>query len=83
MITLCGFVVCARPGYEEKAVERCKETMRQKGADIHSLLMNEQDISATMVRQAIWEKKNLEQLVPPPVAKYILQKGLYRQEEEN
>ena len=83
VITLCGFVVCARPGYEEKAVERCKETMRQKGADIHSLLMNEQDISATMVRQAIWEKKNLEQLVPPPVAKYILQKGLYRQEEEN
>ena len=83
VITLCGFVVCARPGYEEKAVERCKETMRQKGADIHSLLMNEQDISATMVRQAIWKKKNLEQLVPPPVAKYILQKGLYRQEEEN
>lgn len=82
VITLCGFVVCARPGYEEKAVERCKETMRQKGADIHSLLMNEQDISATMVRQSMQERKNLEQMVPPAVARYILQKGLYRQEEE-
>lgn len=83
VITLCGFVVCARPGYDEKAVERCKETMRQKGADIHSLLMNEQDISATMVRKSILERKNLEQLVPPAVASYIVQKGLYWQEEES
>lgn len=83
VITLCGFVVCARPGYEEKAVERCKETMRRKGADIQSLLMKEQDISATMVRQSLREKKNLAQLVPPAVASYIIQNGLYQQEGEN
>ena len=82
VITLCGFIVCARPGYEEKAVERCKETMRQKGADIQSLLMKEQNISATMVRQSLRERKSLERLVPPAVAAYILQKGLYQQEED-
>ena len=56
--------------------------MRQKGADIQSLLMKEQNISATMVRQSLRERKSLERLVPPAVAAYILQKGLYQQEED-
>lgn len=83
VITLCDFAVCARPGYEEKAVERCKDIMRQKGANIQSLPINEQDISATMVRESLRGKKDLARLVPPAVASYILQNGLYQQEDEN
>lgn len=80
VITLCGFIVCARPGYEKKAVERCKETMRQMGANIYSLPLKEQNISATMVRKRMLERKPLAGLVPPSVEAYIMQKKLYQQE---
>lgn len=80
VITLCGFILCARPGYEEEAVDRCKENMRRKGADIYSLPMERQDISATIVRERIRQQRSLEGLVPPAVEAYIAQKRLYRQE---
>ena len=35
------------------------------------------DISSTEIRQRIWEGRSIQKLVPPPVATFIKQEGLY------
>lgn len=77
VLSLCRFIVCGRPGYRQKEVISCMESMRQSGAGMYWLDMPAVDISATMVRAMAAEKRPLEGVVTAPVAAYIQSRGLY------
>lgn len=72
-----------RPGataeeYEAKRALLCRQT----GGIIHMLECPGMDISSTLVRRRVHEGKSLEGLVPPAVAQYIAQRGLYQTDYE-
>jgi nicotinate-nucleotide adenylyltransferase len=48
-------------------------------AEIHFLDMEEVDLSSTWVREAVREGRGYESYVPPAVADYIKEHGLYRE----
>jgi len=78
VLTLCGFIVCARPGWREEAVEDCANRLRERGAVIHSLFMPGLDISSTGIRRGFERgERAVEALVPPAVRSYLLEKRLY------
>lgn len=78
VFALCGFVVCARPGWREEAEEECAENLRARGAAIHMLRMPGMDISSTMIRQSL-ERGSGEAapLMPPAVWNYLCERRLY------
>jgi nicotinate-nucleotide adenylyltransferase len=83
VLALCGFIVCARPGWREEAVEDCASRLRERGAIIHLLRMPGMDISSTMIRQSMIRQRfergerAAEALVPPAVWNYLRERRLY------
>ncbi len=77
VFTLCGFIVCARPGWNEEAVNQCAKELRARGANLRFVDAPEMDISATMIRAYARQGEIPEGLVPPTVACYIRQHRLY------
>ena len=55
-----------------------QERLETLGAQVHLCPIEFLPISSTMVRQAVREGKSLAGLVPPPVGRYIRERGLYR-----
>jgi nicotinate-nucleotide adenylyltransferase len=66
---------------DEAGARRLMESgsIETHGARIHLLPDVNEEVSATEIREAACRGAGLERLVPRPVADYILQHGLYRQ----
>ncbi|MCL2544916.1 MAG: nicotinate-nucleotide adenylyltransferase [Clostridia bacterium] len=78
VLTMCAFVVCARPGWQEEAVEECASRFRERGAAMHPLYMPGMDISSTMIRRSLERgERTAEALVPPAAWRYLLEHRLY------
>ena len=71
LVTLVDFLVIKRPGYtiDESRVNRL---IKWSAIEIKAL-----DISATQVRKALAESRDISDLVPEAVAHYIAEKRLY------
>lgn len=72
--------ICVAPRSREIRGElyEQQERLETLGAQVHLCPIEFLPISSTMVRQAVREGKSLAGLVPPPVGRYIRERGLYR-----
>jgi nicotinate-nucleotide adenylyltransferase len=70
--TLCTFVTGVRPGAPLPDVTASWRS-------VHLLAGAIQDVSSSAIRERAADGRSLRTLVPPAVARYIAQKGLYRQ----
>ena len=75
---LCRFAAVGRPGLDAGLLRLRAEALRKcYGARIELLTLDGPDISSTQVREYVAENKPVDGLVPPAVAKYIRDHGLY------
>ena len=78
VFALCGFIVCARPGWQEEEVADCASRLRERGAVIRWLYMPGMNISSTMIRRSLERgEKTAKDLVPPAVWRYLREHRLY------
>lgn len=78
LITLCTFLVCMRPGEAEEATRLEAQRWRERGADIRFMDADLMEISSTEVRERLAKGLRTDDLLPPAVAAYIREHGLYR-----
>ena len=78
VLALCGLIVCARPGWQEEAVQACAQNLRAKGADVRFLPIPGMPVSATEIRAHIAQGTIPEAWLPPRVAAYLRENPLYR-----
>lgn len=81
ILALCEFVAFARPGFTLPEAEELglgEETGRRLLGNV--VVGPEVDVSSSAVRAAAATGGSLEGFVPPEVARYIADKGLYRRE---
>ena len=79
VFALCGFIVCARPGWTDGEAKECAKRLRAQGADIRFLHMPGMDISSTRVRESVGRgEAGAEALVSPAVWAYLRANPLYR-----
>jgi nicotinate-nucleotide adenylyltransferase len=83
-LRLCRFIAVTRPGYEfGKAVRDRLAVAPGPGLDavsLENILLEECvkiDVSSTLVRQRVQERKSIKYLVPEPVEQFIRHNGLY------
>lgn len=75
---LCKFAAVGRPGFDAAAMQAHADALaRDYGAKVRLLDVSGPDISSTDVRNAVAEGRSIKDLVPPSVAEYIREKGLY------
>lgn len=79
---LCAFIATVRPGYDRTAFEAACKEAAAAGAVIHVVDGPQVDISSTEIRDLIRCGREAASLLPPPVADYIAEHGLYRGETE-
>lgn len=90
LLDYCHLLICQRPHYSEKITDPTlakwiAKHQTKNVADLHASPAGYiyfahtplEDISATQIRQNINDPKNVENLLPPPVWRYIHQHGLY------
>ena len=70
------FVVMARPGFTIDWSALPPEFRRLEANVIEAPLV---DVSATQIRDRIRQGQPIDHLTPPPVARYITERGLYRE----
>lgn len=75
--------LCAAPRSPDGMVrlEQHAQFLRTRGAETVLCNIRYLPVSSTLVREAVAEGRSLEGLVCPEVARYIEEKGLYRQRE--
>ena len=78
IIRLCTLAVAPRSGYERPAAAALEASLPGLAGRIVWLEMAAVDISATTVRAQVSRGEAITGLVPPPVAAYIREQGLYR-----
>lgn len=79
---LAVLVVAPRPGEGAEGVERMRRLMASEyGADVCVLSESGPDISSTDIRRLIGAGRDADALMPPPVARYIRNMGLYIKQE--
>jgi nicotinate-nucleotide adenylyltransferase len=66
--SLCRFAVFARPGW----------SVARTAADVIRVEMEPPEVSASEIRARVGRGAEFSDLVPPPVARYIREHGLYR-----
>ncbi len=75
-------IAAVRSGADVSAMRRKMAELSQKyGADIRLLPFRNFDISSTEIRARVREGKSIRYLVPDKTARYIVEKGFYRDEE--
>jgi nicotinate-nucleotide adenylyltransferase len=70
LLKLATFVVATRPGFKREGKLKDKVEL----INIPAI-----DISSTMIRERVLSGEPIDQLVPPQVATYIEERGLYRE----
>ena len=78
LITLCTFLVCMRPGEDAQAAREEAQRWRERGADIRFMDAELMAVSSTEVRERLCKGLAADDLLPPAVAAYIREHGLYR-----
>ena len=90
LLGLCDFLVMVRPGDKGDLTDRLPETLRgafasiqpdkldhESGKMIRLVQIEGIELSSTTVRERIRQGSSIDNLVPPSVAQYITQTGLY------
>lgn len=77
LLALAEWIVVSRPGSPLDDLSSLHLSPAQKG-QIHTVETMYDDLSATALRQRLAEGQSCDDLLPPPVADYIRQHGLYR-----
>lgn len=81
-IPLCKFIVFARGGADKQAtLRRCQELESAYRSQFILVDMPVSRVSSTEIRELAAQGKPIDCYVPKAVAKYIAQKGLYREKE--
>jgi nicotinate-nucleotide adenylyltransferase len=78
LIKLCRIVAAPRPGYPQPRIDSLEKDL--PGITERVIVMERPliDISATLIREKVANGLPIDGLVPPAVAAYILEKGLYK-----
>ena len=78
LIQLCRIIAAPRPGFPRPEVALLEENL--PGISRRTIVMDKPfiDISATTIRERVCQDQPIISMVPPPVAEYIREKGLYR-----
>ncbi len=75
---MATFCTVPRDGVSAQELARYAEELRADGVSCYVDTQAEQPISSTQIRQRIAADEGLDDLVPPAVATYIREHGLYR-----
>lgn len=68
-----------RPGYRHNELEAAIKRIQHRFNTEIIVINNRQfDVSSTEIRDRLAQGKSIDNLVPPPVERYIIQHGLYR-----
>ena len=79
LLTKYSYIIGTRPGYRQDEYEEAlKRITALYGTEVISMNKTELDISATQIREMVAEGKDISDLVPPEVERYIREHGLYR-----
>lgn len=79
VLTLARFVVLTRDAMPTPAALAARDALTAKGGRFTFLNWEGSDLSSTRVRKALQEGLDPEEMVPPAVAAYIKEHGLYRE----
>ena len=74
LASLADVIAVPRPGFDAAALRPGEGWPRVHVADVPEV-----DVSSTEVRRRVRERESIEGLVPPVVAEYIEERGLYRE----
>lgn len=75
-------MVSSRPGYREAELESKIEEYKEKyGTDMVKLISKMPSVSSTEVRERIAAGKDVSEMIPYPVERYIKKNGLYKQDK--
>jgi nicotinate-nucleotide adenylyltransferase len=77
VIAQCHLVAVTRPGYAPVDVAALEQALPEARGRVHLLPAPGLDIAGTELRARIAAGRSIRYLVPPPVAGYIRQHGLY------
>ena len=79
LLSKYAYIIGTRPGYRQDELQDIVERITEKyGTVVINMSKTEPDISATQIREMLAEGKSVDDLVPPAVARYIREHGLYR-----
>ena len=79
VLKMCSFIAVARPGYDKDAlIKRISSMENSMDCHIEFVSVTPVDISSSQIREWVREDKNINDLVPIEVAKYIEINGLYK-----
>lgn len=74
-----AYIIGTRPGYmQDELAETMKRVNKEHGTEVINIHNRQRDISATEIRQRLADGEKIDDLVPPVVAGYIEEHGLYR-----
>jgi len=78
LIQLCRIIAAPRPGYPPPDLANLEKKLT--GISKRAVILTKPfiDISATVIRERVRQGLAIDALVPPAVARYIGEKGLYR-----
>lgn len=77
VITLCGFLVCMRPGEDDAAAREAAALWRARGAQVEFMRAERMDISSTEIRRRLLEGLSVCGMLDARVEHYIREHGLY------
>lgn len=77
VITLCGFLVCMRPGEDDAKAREAASLWRARGAQVAFMNATRMDISSTDIRRRLREGLPVKGMLDARVERYIRERGLY------
>ena len=78
LASICQFATMRRPGFTELDLESIEREVPGVSGRVHVLDNVQVDISSSDIRSRVEEGRSIRYLVPPAVAEYIEEQGLYR-----